>query len=172
MDAWVYCLKISNEESFLCRTILSSLDYLRHPFSISVFGGLMYWSEWDTHAIYMADKWTGANITMVTSTDSVHLPMVLQVIYICNSILLTSWEDSENVISFRFTIHSDNQTIQICVFHSMVTVAICVFHLQVNKTYHLFSLLSCKKSQLLQVPKVSHVNVQQLWLWIVITKLV
>ena len=37
---------------FMFRTILSSLDYLRHPFSISVFGGLMYWSEWDTHAIY------------------------------------------------------------------------------------------------------------------------
>ena len=34
------------------RTILSSLAYLRHPFSISVFGSTMYWSEWDTHAIY------------------------------------------------------------------------------------------------------------------------
>ena len=85
---------------FMFRTILSSLDYLRHPFSISVFGGLMYWSEWDTHAIYQvqestcdttnnwwysdilmsqADKWTGGNVTMVTSTDSVHLPMVVQV---------------------------------------------------------------------------------------------
>ena len=39
----------------------------------------MYWSEWDTHAIYQADKFTGANMTMVTSTDSVHLPMVVQV---------------------------------------------------------------------------------------------
>ena len=38
------------------RTILSSLDYLRHPFSISVFGGLMYWSEWDTHAIYQVQQ--------------------------------------------------------------------------------------------------------------------
>ena len=37
---------------FFSRTIMSSLDYLSHPFSISVFGGLMYWSEWDTHAIY------------------------------------------------------------------------------------------------------------------------
>ena len=32
-----------------------------------------------TIAIYQADKWTGSNVTLVTSTDSVHLPMVLQV---------------------------------------------------------------------------------------------
>ena len=43
---------------FMFRTILSSLDYLRHPFSISVFGGLMYWSEWDTHAIYQVQEST------------------------------------------------------------------------------------------------------------------
>ena len=61
------------------RTILSSPDYLRHPFSISVFGRKMYWSEWDTHAIYQADKFTGTNLTVVSSTDSVHLPMVVQV---------------------------------------------------------------------------------------------
>ena len=29
--------------------------------------------------MYQADKWTGSNVTLVTSTDSVHLPMVLQV---------------------------------------------------------------------------------------------
>jgi len=79
VDAKLHVIGCSNLDGSNIRTILSSLDYLRHPFSISVFGGLMYWSEWDTHAIYMADKWTGANITMVTSTDSVHLPMVLQV---------------------------------------------------------------------------------------------
>ena len=58
---------------------MSSLEYLRHPFSISVFSNTVYWSEWDSHAIYSADKWSGANVSMVTSTDSVHLPMVLQV---------------------------------------------------------------------------------------------
>ena len=77
-----YNVTIITEENYIkniSRTILSSLDYLRHPFSISVFGGKMYWSEWDTHAIYQADKFTGANMTLVTSTDSVHLPMVVQV---------------------------------------------------------------------------------------------
>ena len=29
--------------------------------------------------MHQADKWTGSNVTLVTSTDSVHLPMVLQV---------------------------------------------------------------------------------------------
>lgn len=79
VDAKLHVIACSNLDGSNIRTILSSLDYLRHPFSISVFGGLMYWSEWDTHAIYQADKWTGGNVTMVTSTDSVHLPMVVQV---------------------------------------------------------------------------------------------
>ena len=26
--------------------------YLKHPFSITVFEDLMYWSEWESHRIY------------------------------------------------------------------------------------------------------------------------
>ena len=68
-----------------------------------------------------ADKWTGGNVTMVTSTDSVHLPMVLQVRW---------WMLSQTICrlyfgSFvRFITPSDSQTFPTSVFLSTVTAAI------------------------------------------------
>ena len=72
------------------RTVLYSPSYLRHPFSISVFEvldilnlynhrniyhwrsqDLMYWTEWDSHRIYEANKFNGANVTTVTTTSLV-----------------------------------------------------------------------------------------------------
>lgn len=61
------------------RTVLYSPSYLRHPFSISVFEDLMYWTEWDSHRIYEANKFNGANVTTVTTTSLSQLPMVVQV---------------------------------------------------------------------------------------------
>ena len=52
-------------------TVLRSLDFLRHPFSISVFEDWMYWTEWDTHAVYRANKFHGGNVTAVTQTSLV-----------------------------------------------------------------------------------------------------
>ena len=49
------------------RTILSSLAYLRHPFSISVFGSTMYWSEWDTHAIYQVGDTSTSTSNIIIS---------------------------------------------------------------------------------------------------------
>ena len=94
VDAKLNTIGSSNLDGSGARTVLFSTQHLRHPFSISVFSDLMYWTEWDTHAIYQANKFTGANITAITTTDSVsvtitylvshhtmqsQLPMVVQV---------------------------------------------------------------------------------------------
>jgi len=39
----------------------------------------MYWTEWDSHRIYEANKFNGANVTTVTTTSLIQLPMVVQV---------------------------------------------------------------------------------------------
>jgi len=79
VDAKLHTLGCSGLDGGEVRTVLSSPHYLAHPFSVAVFADTVYWTEWDTHAIYQADKFTGANVSLVTSTDSVHLPMVVQV---------------------------------------------------------------------------------------------
>ena len=97
VDAKLHTIGSSNLDGSGATTILFSTQHLRHPFSISVFSDLMFWTEWDTHAIYQANKFTGANISAITNTHSVgvtptiysiphyphppqiHLPMVVQV---------------------------------------------------------------------------------------------
>ena len=71
VDAKLSTIGSSNLDGSDSRTILLSNQHLRHPFSISVFSDMMYWTEWDTHAIYQANKFTGDNITALTTTDSV-----------------------------------------------------------------------------------------------------
>ena len=34
---------------------------LPHPFGLTVFGDKIYWTDWETSSIHMADKKTGRN---------------------------------------------------------------------------------------------------------------
>ena len=97
VDAKLHTIGSSNLDGSGATTVLFSTRHLRHPFSISVFSHLVFWTEWGTHAIYQANKFTGANISAITNTHSVggtptiysvtlypyspqiHLPMVVQV---------------------------------------------------------------------------------------------
>ena len=97
VDAKLHTVGSSNLDGSGATTVLFSTRHLRHQFSISVFSDLMFWTEWDTRAIYQANKFTGANISAITNTHSVgvlttlysvtvytyppqiHLPMVVQV---------------------------------------------------------------------------------------------
>ena len=71
VDAKLNTVGSSNLDGSHARIVLYSPDYLKHPFSISVFEDLMYWTEWDSHTIYQADKFTGSNITAVMATPLV-----------------------------------------------------------------------------------------------------
>lgn len=59
------------------RIVLYSPDMLKHPFSITLFGDNMYWTDWDRNAIFQADKFNGmraslvANSSMVIKSDQV-----------------------------------------------------------------------------------------------------
>ena len=79
VDAKLNTIGSSNLDGSGSRTILHSSHFLMHPFSISVFSDLVYWTEWDTHSIYQADKFTGNNVTVITTTASVStsLPYVV-----------------------------------------------------------------------------------------------
>ena len=43
---------------------------------MTVFEDLVYWTDWNTHAIYQADKFNGSNPAPVTSTNLVSIPWI------------------------------------------------------------------------------------------------
>ncbi|XP_015585106.1 very low-density lipoprotein receptor isoform X2 [Cephus cinctus] len=61
------------------RTILYSMDTLRHPFSITTFEDYVYWTDWDKETIFKANKFTGKEVEAVTSLNAVQHPMVVHV---------------------------------------------------------------------------------------------
>ena len=73
VDAKLNTIGSANLDGSHAKIVLYSQDFLKHPFSISVFEDLVYWTEWDTHSIYQADKFTGNNVTAVTTTPLVRI---------------------------------------------------------------------------------------------------
>ncbi|XP_077861881.1 very low-density lipoprotein receptor-like [Saccoglossus kowalevskii] len=57
--------------------IIRSETILSHPFSITVFGDLMYWTDWETESIHKANKFTGSDPT--TITEKLYSPMSIHV---------------------------------------------------------------------------------------------
>ena len=55
VDAKLHTLGSSGLDGGEVRTVLSSPHYLAHPFSVAVFADTVYWTEWDTHAIYQVN---------------------------------------------------------------------------------------------------------------------
>ena len=41
------------------RVLVRKLSFLSHPFAISVFEEHIYWSDWETEAVEVANKFTG-----------------------------------------------------------------------------------------------------------------
>ena len=61
------------------RVVFSSAEILRHPFSVTVFEDWIYWSDWDSNAIYRANKFNGSGAAPVTATNMKQIPMVVHV---------------------------------------------------------------------------------------------
>ncbi len=53
------------------RVVLYSPEMLKHPFSITLFGDFMYWSDWDRNSIFQADKFTGKNAKQIANSSMV-----------------------------------------------------------------------------------------------------
>ena len=124
VDAKLNTIGSSNLDGSGARTVLFSTQHLRHPFSISVFSDLMYWTEWDTHAIYQANKFTGTNITAITTTGSVSATITYLV-----SHHTMFWCRTNCRWWCRCTIPTDSQTIPTTAYHSMVTAHTSVYPL-------------------------------------------
>uniref|UniRef100_A0A3B3CPE7 EGF-like domain-containing protein n=1 Tax=Oryzias melastigma TaxID=30732 RepID=A0A3B3CPE7_ORYME len=57
--------------------VLRGHEYLSHPFAVTMYGGEVYWTDWRTNTLAKANKWTGANVTVVQRTNT--QPFDLQV---------------------------------------------------------------------------------------------
>ncbi|XP_071952285.1 uncharacterized protein [Antedon mediterranea] len=49
-------IRISDFEGGNVQTVFSSQDFLQNPFSITVFGNVLYWTDWTLQSIVIADK--------------------------------------------------------------------------------------------------------------------
>ncbi|XP_012277128.1 very low-density lipoprotein receptor isoform X2 [Orussus abietinus] len=79
VDAKLNIIASCNYDGSGRRTILYSLDALRHPFSITTFEDYVYWTDWDKETIFKANKFTGKEVEAVTSLRSLQHPMVVHV---------------------------------------------------------------------------------------------
>ncbi|CAB1328019.1 unnamed protein product, partial [Coregonus sp. 'balchen'] len=50
--------------------ILRGHEYLSHPFAVCLYGGSVYWTDWRTNTLARANKWTGANVTVIQKTSA------------------------------------------------------------------------------------------------------
>uniref|UniRef100_A0A8C8LYL0 EGF-like domain-containing protein n=1 Tax=Oncorhynchus tshawytscha TaxID=74940 RepID=A0A8C8LYL0_ONCTS len=50
--------------------ILKGHEYLSHPFAVCLYGGSVYWTDWRTNTLARANKWTGANVTVIQKTSA------------------------------------------------------------------------------------------------------
>ncbi|XP_022111824.1 prolow-density lipoprotein receptor-related protein 1-like [Acanthaster planci] len=51
-------------------TILQGHVNMYHPFAITIFESTVYWTDWRSNGVYGANKWTGANVTVVQKTST------------------------------------------------------------------------------------------------------
>ena len=61
------------------RMILLGPDSVHHPFAISVFEDMLYWTDWDTKAILSTQKGVGKNVTELYG--NLFHPMDLHVVH-------------------------------------------------------------------------------------------
>ncbi|EEB15646.1 Very low-density lipoprotein receptor precursor, putative [Pediculus humanus corporis] len=78
-DAKMNTISSCNFDGTNRRIILFSQNYLQHPFSITTFEDLVYWTDWDKKAVYKANKFTGKDVVAVTATHMLENPMVIHV---------------------------------------------------------------------------------------------
>ncbi len=51
-------------------TILQGHKSLYHPFAITVFEHLVYWTDWRTNTVNRCNKYTGENVTEIQKTNT------------------------------------------------------------------------------------------------------
>lgn len=67
MDAKLQVISSCNYDGSGRKVVLYSAEFLRHPFSITTFEDSVYWTDWDKAAVFRANKFTGENVTAITT---------------------------------------------------------------------------------------------------------
>lgn len=78
IDVKLNTISSCNYDGSFRKTVLHSSIYLKHPFSITLFEDLMYWSEWSKRTIFRANKFNGTEITAMVSSF-LEKPMTVKV---------------------------------------------------------------------------------------------
>ncbi|XP_051894210.1 low-density lipoprotein receptor-like [Pristis pectinata] len=65
VDAGLHELFYSDLNGHYRRSVFDSKKYLTNPFALAVFENRVYWSDEESKTLYSADKFTGANVTVL-----------------------------------------------------------------------------------------------------------
>jgi len=76
-DAKIKTISSSDYYGREIRTVLHSNEYLRHPFSLTVFEERLYWSDWDKEGVLTVNKFRGDDVKVMIS--GVSGPMTVRV---------------------------------------------------------------------------------------------
>lgn len=79
LDARLHTISSCNFDGTNKRVVLNSDEYLLHPFSITTFEDFLYWTDWEKHAVFRANKFNGSGIEAITAIHSMQNPMVVHV---------------------------------------------------------------------------------------------
>ena len=65
VDAKLHVIASSDLDGGSRYIVLSSRQFIKHPFSITVFEDFVYWTDWETESIHKANKFTGHGLNSV-----------------------------------------------------------------------------------------------------------
>ncbi len=71
LDARLQTISSCNFDGTNRRVVLYSDEYLLHPFSITTFEDYLYWTDWEKHAVFRANKFNGNGIEAITAVHTV-----------------------------------------------------------------------------------------------------
>ena len=70
MDAGKDMIASVNLDGKDLKHVLSKVSQLQHPFSVGIHKNLMYWDDWKSKSMYLADKNTGKGLTQIKTSMS------------------------------------------------------------------------------------------------------
>ncbi|XP_065196274.1 low-density lipoprotein receptor-related protein 4-like [Sycon ciliatum] len=77
VDGKFHVLETMNTDGSARQVMLTAVRGLQHPFAITVFQDFLFWSDWQTKTIYIANKFDGSQ--RLRLQDNLLFPMDLQV---------------------------------------------------------------------------------------------
>jgi len=77
VDAKLHLIASSDLDGRNRYIVLTSRQFIRHPFSITVFEDFVYWTDWETESIHKANKFNGEGVESVAV--QLYSPMDIQV---------------------------------------------------------------------------------------------